>query len=352
MIENKHTICIKVLIALIILQVFIFSAFFTPSKSFAIYNIEGEKGYKVYKIFVVYSYSLYSSLDTSLWDKEELLGLKAALKEADIHFKIKSFSLRSALFPDRFNLQYKLQKVLGEIKDFSPDVIVTMDDIATKLIADRLKDTTIPIVFCGLEAPPSAYGLPAKNITGVIKRLNYKDMLRYLEFIIPLIKNILIVTDNRPASRFIKNNIQKAINKQTKIVSVNTKEEFKEVLIKNRDKYDLIVYPTILILKDKNGHLLTSKEIFKIDNKYWGKPNIATHLTKYKKGVFMFYLISGFHQGYEAGKIVLKILSGTPPNLIPISKPDIIIPIFNHKRAEELNIFIPPEVLYSNITLE
>ena len=55
--------------------------------------------------------------------------------------------------------------------------------------------------------------------------------------------------------------------------------------------------------------------------------------------------LSGYEQGKAAAEIAAKILQGEKPSNIPVQCPTKGTPLINEKRAKELNISIPEDVL-------
>jgi ABC-type uncharacterized transport system substrate-binding protein len=61
-------------------------------------------------------------------------------------------------------------KVKARIEVFRPDVVTTSDDNAAKyLIMEHYEDADLPFVFCGLNWDASIYGLPYRNVTGMVE---------------------------------------------------------------------------------------------------------------------------------------------------------------------------------------
>ena len=64
------------------------------------------------------------------------------------------------------------------IDDWKPDVVIVSDDAAMKgVYAPLFKDKDVPFVFCGVNWDASGYGVPNKNITGMLEVCPVKDLL-------------------------------------------------------------------------------------------------------------------------------------------------------------------------------
>lgn len=67
------------------------------------------------------------------------------------------------------------------IESWKPDIVITSDDNAAKyLIVPYFKNTDLPFVFSGVGLDASAYGFPAKNITGMIEVSFIAEMIETL----------------------------------------------------------------------------------------------------------------------------------------------------------------------------
>jgi ABC-type uncharacterized transport system substrate-binding protein len=78
-----------------------------------------------------------------------------------------------------------LAKVSSEAKaaidQWKPDVVILSDDPAIKgVYAPHFKDKELPFVFCGVNWDASAYGVPSKNITGMLEVCPVKELLAEL----------------------------------------------------------------------------------------------------------------------------------------------------------------------------
>lgn len=68
------------------------------------------------------------------------------------------------------------------IDTWRPVVVIACDDNAAKyLIVPYLKDTTVPVVFCGINWDASEYGLPARNVTGMVEITLIPQLLESLQ---------------------------------------------------------------------------------------------------------------------------------------------------------------------------
>ena len=62
------------------------------------------------------------------------------------------------------------KEALTLVKEWRPDAVITSDDNAQEYFATKLRNTSTPVIFCGVNADPSKYGFPARNVSGIIER--------------------------------------------------------------------------------------------------------------------------------------------------------------------------------------
>lgn len=69
--------------------------------------------------------------------------------------------------------------VVDLIASWKPDVVITSDDNAAKyVIVPHFKDSSIPIVFSGINWTVEEYGFPYKNVTGIVEVAPIEPMLQ------------------------------------------------------------------------------------------------------------------------------------------------------------------------------
>ncbi len=67
------------------------------------------------------------------------------------------------------------------IDTYRPDVLIASDDNAVKyVVAPYYLNADLPIVFCGVNWDASIYGLPCRNVTGMVEVNLVDKMLRQL----------------------------------------------------------------------------------------------------------------------------------------------------------------------------
>jgi len=102
------------------------------------------------------------------WTDGVTKGVKQTLAETGAELKI--FYMDTKNHPTENDIKTIALKAKVTIDNFKPAVVISSDDNAAKyVIMPFYKGGELPIVFCGVNWDASPYGLPAKNVTGMIE---------------------------------------------------------------------------------------------------------------------------------------------------------------------------------------
>ncbi len=102
------------------------------------------------------------------WSDGIEAGLQDVLKDTEVELKVVRMDTKRNQ-GEEFGHQAALQ-AKAEIEAFEPDVLIAADDNAQKyLIVPYFKDTTLPVVFNGVNWDASSYDYPASNVTGMVE---------------------------------------------------------------------------------------------------------------------------------------------------------------------------------------
>jgi putative ABC transport system substrate-binding protein len=250
---------------------------------------------------------------------------------------------------------------LEKIRSFRPNVLVTLDDNAFSTVALNLVDSAIPIVFSGMNGQPEDYNkikpfmdsrsLPGHNITGVYEKLHIVDAIKVHSRLFPGLKKIRIFVDQSPTGKAITKQIEIELGRESIPCSWDMKimeswEEYQEEIHSlNRDSEVGAVYPAALLLKDRKGATYTAPEIFAWTVRNSRKPEIAINYAFTRLGLFGGAAVDFYAMGLQAGRMVTQCLRGENPGGMAIEEADKYALVFNLKRAEQLGIKIPPDIL-------
>lgn len=248
-----------------------------------------------------------------------------------------------------------------EMEKFAPDLLITLDDNAFRTVALPLAGTNLPIVFSGLNSLPEDYNrkrhfmasrsAPGGNITGVYEKLHIADAIRVHSKLFPGKSCLRIYTDPSPTGQAVAKQVRDELEGQSlpwkwELRIVESWEDYKAE-IRDANKSDDVggIYPAALLLKDDAGQTRTGPEIFAWTVAHSKKPEIAINYTFTRMGLFGGAAVDFFAMGQEAGQMAAQILKGEPPGKIPIQEAERYALVFNLKRAKDLGVEIPYDVL-------
>jgi putative ABC transport system substrate-binding protein len=242
-------------------------------------------------------------------------------------------------------------RIANEIKEFKPDLIMLGDDNATNYIGNQFVDTTIPVVFWGVDGTPMKYGLldsidhPGHNVTGVYQPGYYKESMEYLKKLLPDIKTFAILSDDSETGRAKAKVIAKRAEEGTfplkleETVLTNSFSEWQAATLRIQSKVDAFFIVNHNTLKDDKGDYV---DPFKAGAWYLSnikKPEATAEKQFVEEGMLITADDSGFKQGYEAMRMAHMILhEKKDPAGIPSIAPTRGAIIINRQRAEMLGI--------------
>ncbi len=226
------------------------------------------------------------------------------------------------------------------IQEHEPDVVITSDDNAQQyLVVPFLRDTDIPVVFCGVNAPPEEYGFPAKNVTGMLEvepvqtlhwhlhRFSKGERIGYISG--------NVATDEKVVEKYNHDFFEGRL----KSFLANDFEDFKEQYLRAQQEVDMLMFMN-------NGG---------IDN--WDDEAAARFIlesTSIPTGTVANYLADFAivtlgkdpeEQGEYAGRTALGIMKGTAPGSIPLARNEKVLMTINLDIAQAANIVLPISTL-------
>lgn len=115
-----------------------------------------------------------------LWTKKINDAILNVLQDKGIVYE--TFYMDSKRYQQDAFLQQMAKKAKNFIEAFQPDVIISSDDNAARyVIAPYFKNSSIPILFCGINWDASVYGFPTANITGMIEKEFIRETVQHLK---------------------------------------------------------------------------------------------------------------------------------------------------------------------------
>ncbi len=243
-----------------------------------------------------------------------------------------------------------LARVIAEIDDFQPDILLLGDDNAANYISNQYFDTETPIVFWGINGLPLKYGIidsltkPGHNVTGIYQRGYYIEAFAYFHKIVPGLKTIAVLADDSPTGRAHAKKVQRYAEEGELIVDVaeivitNSFAEWKSKALELQSKVDGFYISTHNTLKDEKGNHVNYLKASSWYLRNIQKPEVVVAKFGVEEGFLCTVDDSAFKQGYEAMKLAHKILVGANPAELSVYSPTRGPFIVNRKRAKMLGL--------------
>ena len=230
-------------------------------------------------------------------------------------------------------------KVKDIIESWKPDLVIASDDNASKyVISPYYLNTATPFVFCGVNWSGSAYGFPAKNVTGMIEVSSALPLVNYMHKMAEGIRIGFLGPDTL-TSRKEAEHFKKKFNLNVQAYFSKDAEDWKTGFIELQESNDMLII-------DSDGGLYEDQK--KALEKFAGENTFKPTGTCYDfmGGCAVLTMSkSAEEQGAWAAGAALKILGGADPISISLVHNTHDELIANLKLARAAGITIPETVL-------
>jgi ABC-type uncharacterized transport system substrate-binding protein len=228
---------------------------------------------------------------------------------------IKRFFMDTKRNPDPEFSRKMGRKAFALLQSLKPDVVIASDDNASRyFVKPYLKNSKVPVVFCGVNWSVDEYGYPFKNATGMVEVAPIIPTLKEIKRTINqstkgLYLSSDVPTEHKDFSRFKKRFAKEGTDIEG--LFVITLENWKKGYLKGQS-YDFIILGNNAGIKNwdiklaKKFSLEHAKKLT-VTNYKWMMP--YTMMAKTKLPI---------EQGEWAGNVALEILGGMTPSEIPI----------------------------------
>ncbi len=272
-------------------------------------------------------------------------GLRDVLRTKDIRLHV--FFADSRHINSSESAHHIANRIMSEIERIKPDIIVAHGNAAVRdVVAKRFADGPIPCVFCGVKWSCRAYGLPTRNVTGILEIPPVEQAIALLRKHYPDADSVAILSpDSSGRRRYRKylDPIWRSAGLKAEYLFVDTYEAWRKQLVEANRSADVIYLPAHDGLRD------------------WDEPDAAKFVTEnLSKPAFtcdysmvrcsMFGLIaSPAEQGEWAARTALGILEWNwkGPESYPVARGKKTQAYLNQGLAETLG-FEPGEEFMAN----
>ncbi|WP_419767795.1 ABC transporter substrate-binding protein [Arcobacter sp.] len=272
-------------------------------------------------------------------------GIEKSIKETLLKSKVPIEFKRVEMDSKRNNNEaYKIktaQKIKNQIENFKPDVIITSDDNAFKyVILPYFKNSTIPIIFCGINGTIMKYEQLPNNITGMEEVQLIAEMIETLKSYLKKEEVAYLKGDSFSSINEVKF-FEKRINKKIDARFVKTVKEWKENFKDLQNNAGILLIGNGGAIKGWTKH---EKELENFVKEHIKIPIVTWDYDVMKLSV-LGYTTKPEEQGEWAAKTAIRVLQGEDIRNIPIvtnKKANIYI---NTTLAKKLNIVFPFELI-------
>jgi ABC-type uncharacterized transport system substrate-binding protein len=231
-------------------------------------------------------------------------------------------------------IEAKAEALLDSIREEDPDLLVVSDDNAVKyLLQPHYQDQDMPVVFCGVNWSAEPYGLSRNNITGILELLPVKEVVVAMKSHYPSMQSLLVLNENTTTSRKTKPVLDTLLNhlgiKVTQAL-VDDFESWKTAFEEGNRSFDIIYLQTQGAIREWDH-----EEALRHIHQHIKVPLVTCedHMMPYS--VFGMTQVSR-EQGSWAAETAKKILRGTPPSDIPVSRNQKVNIWYNPTLAEKV----------------
>jgi ABC-type uncharacterized transport system substrate-binding protein len=298
---------------------------------------------KKFKVMVVMSYEAsYPWVAEVRQGIESVIGNSCTLKYTYLNTKT---NRRAG--PGRAKEAYE------EYKVFMPDgVIVSDDDAQSMFLVPYLKDrVSTPVMFCGVNAEPEAYGYPASNVSGVLEREPMKESLLFLKQLVPSVGTFGLVIEKSPTGMAVQKQLEEEADQYpVRFIGTrmaHTMEEAVTAVKEFRDSCDALIYITMEGITDPLGRSLSDKEILPVLSEIFKKPIFTNAQYRVHYGALGAVVKTGQEHGVLSSEMLMKAMKGTPVSELAITRNKFGRRILNVDMLKKLEINPKPFLVRS-----
>ncbi|MGF1718986.1 hypothetical protein L4D20_02935 [Vibrio kyushuensis] len=237
------------------------------------------------------------------------------------------------------------------IEQKKPDLVVLADDNALRLLGRKITENNIPLVFLGINSNPRDYLELNAYTSGAIERPLMNRSVSMLIKLLPELKHVNVMMDNRATSHAIletsfNNKVEQSILGITVSSSlISDYKTWKERVLNAKElHYDALIIANYAALSDESGDNVPLDEVSEWTSNNSPVPVFSFWSYSIGKGKTIGGLtISGEQQGEEAAKLVNDYFSSGA--LRPIVTPARGRFIFSEYELKRWGIVLPQFML-------
>lgn len=304
---------------------------------------EPVRGAKAPLVYIVHSYNPEYS-----WTQAISKGIRDSLGG---RATVETFYLDAKRDQDPESLRQKSLALLERIEDAKPRLVIAADDtVQSSLVQPHLKGRDAPqVIFCGINAPPSVYGYPARNVSGVHERWHLRQGFELMKLITPKAKRLVFLTDGSDSS----SQVLQALKEERRLhgpfalrvtaEQVETFQQWQAKVRASQARAEALAFGVYHSLRDENtGKTVPPETVNAWTEKTNKRPTLGFVDYVLEHGQLCGVLESGHEQGALAGAMARTVLErGVAAGTLPVRVNQKGLVMVNLKTAERLGIMIP-----------
>ena len=272
------------------------------------------------------------------WSSGIEKGLRVALYGTGVELKIFHMDTKRHLEED-FHRQAgrRARKI---IEEFRPDVVIASDDHAQRyLVVPYLKDTALPVIFCGVNEDLATYGYPCRNVTGMIEDEMAEGLVMHLRRLAKGDRAGFMGADVH-TMRIIADQYNKQFfDGQLRCYLVRSFAEFKEAFLRAQQEVDMLLVRNNAGIQgwdaeEAAAFLAQNVAVPTGSVLSWMKPYNVLTMAKVPE-----------EQGEYAAATALRIFAGARPGDLPVVRNRLAQLVVNLKMAKAAGIVLPVSLL-------
>lgn len=306
---------------------------------------------KTFKILHVMSYHT-----PWRWTEGQLNGFKEGLGVAADY---KVFEMDAKRNSSKDAIEAKANEARALIDSWKPDLVYTSDDDAQEHVAKHYVNSSVPIVFSGVNKHPRTYGFEgSRNVTGVLEHEHFIESLRLVRAIVPGVTRVAAVFDDAPMWDPVVRRMSERLGQlpDVKVVAwdtIRTYDEYQRKIKEYQHTADAIALIGVFSFKDANGKNVPYQDVLKWTAANSRLPDFGYWIDRVHYGTLAAMTVSEREQGLAAGRLARAILvDRKSPAELPMKPTAKGLPVVSLARANALGIKIDSDVLLSTEVIE
>jgi len=293
------------------------------------------------RIFVLHSYDTDYSWVTDINE-----GIDRVLKNRA--YNIRYFFMNTKRNPGEDYKQRTGESVVKMIREWNPDILITVDDDAQKYAARYfLDDPKIKIIYTGVNAFPEDYGFDkAGNATGILERLPFEAFKEVFVQMLPPDKHkVMHIADSSSTSVFIQHEVEAydwSPLVLTETILCDTLEDWNKAIDRANKEADILFVTHYHTLKDKNGLIVEPRKVIEATEPRLEIPAIGSWGFYVEDGGMMAVAVSPYEQGEEAARMAIKVIEdGVSPRDIPVQTSHLFVIYIREASLKRRHLHVP-----------